>query len=480
MGLGLFYGTLLGSVTLAAAGGVLVWLGWAGRRRIVSRTRRCPRCRYDMTGRPGEMTCPECGLIALDEAAWYGGRLRVRWLVAGALVLLLAAGVGGWPFARERGLISLLPLRAQVEIWPTWLRAWRALDLDTTQEWNAISGLGRRIAGYDQLTGTYHADRELALAAFERCMHELRTQPVTSQSAEDAAYIVGMVPIQYYFYNRELLVPTEDVDTLLGTPFEWSLRLGIELASQADHDPEVMIQHLLAIANASPSDRNAIITSVCEIDRQRGRVTMDAILADEHHPDLQRVAWNIATLARNAFYVRDTVAGEEDELAYLHDWLAKGSPGTRAALAVQLGYQVYNMPLEWDAVSGRLVPTGRGQYPVDTRAPVVAMELIEMIDDESPIIADAMADMFVKLVERSSVARMQPWIAPACIALLDRSVNDATAARILRVAVRNALPDAGMIEVLERFVADDTRPQELRDRARWVAEQYQAVLGAAP
>lgn len=66
----------IGAVALSGVGTWLVLRGLFGHRRIASRTRRCPRCRYDMTGRPGEMTCAECGFTAEHEARFYGGKRR--------------------------------------------------------------------------------------------------------------------------------------------------------------------------------------------------------------------------------------------------------------------------------------------------------------------------------------------------------------------------------------------------------------------
>ena len=142
----------LGSFVLAAVGGWLFMRGLFGHRRIVSKTRRCPRCRYDMTGRPGEMTCAECGFTARFESQWYGGR---RWLwpiVLGAAMLVSSLGLGSWPITRETGYLALLPVSVQVRVWPSWVRLYTWMFLGSEIERDGLWYLARHVAQADSRT----------------------------------------------------------------------------------------------------------------------------------------------------------------------------------------------------------------------------------------------------------------------------------------------------------------------------------------
>ncbi|MEO0630014.1 MAG: hypothetical protein AAFY46_04710, partial [Planctomycetota bacterium] len=100
----------LGAVALSGVGTWLVLRGLFGHRRIASRTRRCPRCKYDMTGRPGEMTCTECGFTAADEARLYGGRRRWWVVVLGVLGWISGVAMLIVPESMERrGVAWALP-----------------------------------------------------------------------------------------------------------------------------------------------------------------------------------------------------------------------------------------------------------------------------------------------------------------------------------------------------------------------------------
>ncbi|USN99337.1 MAG: hypothetical protein H6810_01270 [Phycisphaeraceae bacterium] len=111
----LAWALLVGSVVLALW--ALFWdrPGWLGRPREC-----CPRCRYDMTGTPGDdtpdhpLTCPECGRVVKGRRALR--KTRRRWgFVAAAAVMLV-----GWHLARSArdiravGWVGAVPTTALV------------------------------------------------------------------------------------------------------------------------------------------------------------------------------------------------------------------------------------------------------------------------------------------------------------------------------------------------------------------------------
>jgi hypothetical protein len=87
---------------------VMVWgfavHAWRGEGRLA---RQCRRCRYDMTGVPGLMKCPECGRVAKTErqlrpvnvrrwAMWVGAALVALGLLLPSAITVLKRG---WPAA---------------------------------------------------------------------------------------------------------------------------------------------------------------------------------------------------------------------------------------------------------------------------------------------------------------------------------------------------------------------------------------------
>lgn len=74
--------------------------------------RRCPRCRYSMSG-IDTLTCPECGKAAADEPALHRPRRRpLLALLLGLPLLTIGAAVATLPALRSRGLVGSIPTRA--------------------------------------------------------------------------------------------------------------------------------------------------------------------------------------------------------------------------------------------------------------------------------------------------------------------------------------------------------------------------------
>jgi len=70
--------------------------------------RRCPRCRYNMTGIESRR-CPECGCRARKEKQLFKTRRRWRWALI-ALVLVLGGGGTAWtPSVKTYGVVGSIP-----------------------------------------------------------------------------------------------------------------------------------------------------------------------------------------------------------------------------------------------------------------------------------------------------------------------------------------------------------------------------------
>jgi Arc/MetJ family transcription regulator len=93
--------------TTITALAVIVW-ALVGTRPVRHRSRRCPRCRYDMEATPGR-TCPECGFEPRSERALHRGRRRWRLAMLGVVVLILSHPLHAVPDINERGWVGGVP-----------------------------------------------------------------------------------------------------------------------------------------------------------------------------------------------------------------------------------------------------------------------------------------------------------------------------------------------------------------------------------
>lgn len=123
-----------GTTALAIAAFCISLLVWAIRGKR-TRTRTCPKCRYDMTGNAA--TCPECGFAAQAEQDFF--RTRRRWKVAlAALVLLcLSPSLTMVPRYREAGVLGLVPSTVMIALFEhlpdSFIEAVTPADLGTLQ-----------------------------------------------------------------------------------------------------------------------------------------------------------------------------------------------------------------------------------------------------------------------------------------------------------------------------------------------------------
>lgn len=100
------------------SGGVLLALGailggWAllsdwFRRVLRGRTRRCPRCWYDMEGAVSR-TCPECGHAPRRDRSFFKARRRWRAAAAAFVILIGGAAAAMWPSLAGEGWKRWLP-----------------------------------------------------------------------------------------------------------------------------------------------------------------------------------------------------------------------------------------------------------------------------------------------------------------------------------------------------------------------------------
>jgi hypothetical protein len=96
-----------------------VWLFYVAFVRDRSRgRRRCPRCWYDLSGRPQSMTCSECGHTARSERRLH--RTRRRW---GPAMISLFIMPGGYvlmrvPEINRGGWLNAIPTTALILIHP--------------------------------------------------------------------------------------------------------------------------------------------------------------------------------------------------------------------------------------------------------------------------------------------------------------------------------------------------------------------------
>lgn len=121
------------------SGGVLLALGailggWAllfdwARRLVRGRTRRCPRCWYDLEGAASPI-CPECGHAPRRDRALL--KARRRWRAAGLAVVILLGGSSAamWPSLAGEGWKRWLPDPVLIALVGRVEEAWVLDELD--------------------------------------------------------------------------------------------------------------------------------------------------------------------------------------------------------------------------------------------------------------------------------------------------------------------------------------------------------------
>jgi len=122
---------------LLLSGGVFIAWRW-GWRDAGQKTRRCPKCWYDMRATSG-IKCPECGHQPKQEKLLFKRRRRIHWIVAGLVLMLAAWPVVRWPLYHElakrgNGLIAFLPRTVVVLTWPA-IRWWETASFETPKAW---------------------------------------------------------------------------------------------------------------------------------------------------------------------------------------------------------------------------------------------------------------------------------------------------------------------------------------------------------
>ncbi|GEM_PF-4502140 len=106
-------GWCLAALTIAA---LLYYVFGDPIRRRFRKTRRCPKCWYDLSHTPG-MTCSECGYTARREKQLFKTRRRKRWIVVFLLLWLSSYFAFRAPAISRRGAIAAIPTTALVFLW---------------------------------------------------------------------------------------------------------------------------------------------------------------------------------------------------------------------------------------------------------------------------------------------------------------------------------------------------------------------------
>ncbi len=172
--------------------GVLVWgknVGFWRRERLA--VRRCPECRYDMSGLTDAETCPECGLEVVDEWTFRPYRprpwaVRMGWGLVTVGVLTFV-----WMPVVQDGWLSVVPTR---------LLLWRAINSDRVPE-----AFAEEIEKRLRKDGARYLYRERLWEGREGLLADLWKQVVALDSrgktdqnaAEQARFLMSLVPERF-------------------------------------------------------------------------------------------------------------------------------------------------------------------------------------------------------------------------------------------------------------------------------------------
>ena len=447
------------ALVLAGVGGWLVMRGLFGHRRLVTRSRQCPRCRYDMTGLPGGMTCAECGFTARDEASWYGGRRRPVQALLGGVVLLAAFAAVSWPVGREMGYLSMLPLRVQIEVWPTWLRTLRFIGLKGEAEWGAVERIPHEIKQSNS--------QSLRRAVWKQGLSELRRLDPLSEEADSVAYIMMQTPLIEWPGETDLAIEAspENVLYMLRHPNECAVAAGMNLAPFATDDVDEIFSEIASIRGTPRDAEGDPVYAMIEVDRRYGHEWIERVLASGSDPDLGVVAMWTASYAVGAIYQNPQYPVTPPEkfdrdLELALRWLRDGPPITRSALTIQMIFRSYYLKPQWNE-AGEIEG-----FKVPLRKPEAYKEILGLCQDmiatdESMLIAQLSRQM-----QRENFTQFR-----LISSVLRRSILDEVAERILGFL---EIEPKGMSEALgdlETFAADPSRSLILRERATALARE---------
>lgn len=448
------------ALVLAGVGGWLVMRGLFGHRRLVSRTRRCPRCRYDMTGLPGGMTCAECGFTAHDEASWYGGRRRPVQALLGVVALLAAFAAVSWPVGREMGYLSMLPLRVQIEVWPTWLRTLRFFGLGTEAEWGAVQRIPHAIRQSNS--------QSLRSAVWRQGLKELRRLDPMTVAAEDVAYILTQTSLIELPNENGLAIEAspENVLFLLRHSNEFAVAAGMNLAPFATDDVDEIFSEIASIRGTPRDVDGDPVYAMIEVDRRNGYEWIEGVLAAGTAPELSAVAYWTAPYAIWAIYqnpLNPVIPPEkyDRDLEVALRWLREGPEATRSALAMQLIFRSYFLNPQWNEVGeveGFSVPL--------LRKPEAYKEILGLCQD---LIASGESTLLAGLSRR--MQREYFTQVRLISSVLRRPISDTAAEQILGFLEVNPERMFEALGDLETFAADPSRSLILRERAAALARE---------
>ncbi len=453
----------IGSILLSILGFWMVQRGWCGPRRVVSRTRRCPKCRYDMSAMSALMVCTECGFQAHDEVTWYAGRRRLGPVVIGVALWIVAMGVASWPSARVNGYLSFLPLRAQIEVWPAWLRTLRFFGLEGDAEWNAVQGIPYAVE--------HSRSQSLRSAVWEGGLSELRRLDPLSEDADEVAYIMMQTSLVEWPGETGLAIEAspENVFFLLRHPNECAVAAGMQLALYSTEDMEDIFSEIASIRGTSRAVEGDPVYTMIEIDRRNGYEWIESVLAGGSDPDLGAVAMWIASYATGAIYqspqypVTPTQKYDRD-LEITLRWLRDGPVTTRTMLATQLLSRSGHFLTQWSEesdVEGFTLPL---------RKPEAYREILTLSQDMISSDKSTLIEGLSRWMQRDQFSQIRVVSSVLC-----RPISDSVAERIMAFLEINPKRSIEAIGDLDAFAADPSRNQTLRERAEALANEIRAA-----
>ena len=449
----------IAAFVLSVLGFWMVQRGWCGARRVVSRTRRCPKCRYDMSAMPGEMICAECGFTARDEATWYAGRRRFGPIVVGLVLWISAIGAASWPSARVNGYLSFLPLRVQIQVWPAWLRLLDTLELDPSAEWTAVQMIPSLIQDTDSA-----AIRE---TAWRRGMQELRALPPMSESAGDVAYILTQTPIMSYTtYDPSTMIEIESSDVLflLNHPNEFAVAAGTYLAPYCTDSGDEIFEAVLAVLGTPRDAECDAIYTLYTLDRGRDGVWTREVFATGSEREKETLAGHVAYSAWIALYPQNATGVQSTPYddSFMREFMEHargGDVSVRSALMSPMVQVLSWLQPQFDQEGS---VTGFGQT---LTSPERALEVVELFRAVMSSDDEVAVRVYPHLVQPRSNVPVRVFSV-----LLRRPLGDQATARILGIIESQGTAGTDALADLRVFRDDPGKPEQLRLRAGTLIE----------